>query len=92
MKMLLNFVKTYFDENINMFEFWFLAIWTVIVLVLLSFKYGKVEISTSIITISDMIYIVLIIVIMPTIVGFNMRKTTSGVSEHRPSNDRQTPD
>ena len=22
MKMLLNFVKTYFDENINMFEFW----------------------------------------------------------------------
>ena len=89
MKILLNFVKTYFDENIN---FWFLAIWTAIVLVLLSFKYGKVEISTSIITISDMIYIVLIIVIMPARVGFNMRKTTSGVSEHRPSNDRQTPD
>ena len=90
MKMLLNFVKTYFDENINMFEFWFLAIWTAIVLVLLSFKYGKVEISTSIITISDMIYIVLVIVIMPAIVGFNMRKTMA--SKHRPSNDRQTPD
>ena len=87
MKILLNFVKTYFDENIN---FWFLAIWTAIVLVLLSFKYGKVEISTSIITISDMIYIVLVIVIMPAIVGFNMRKTMA--SEHRPSNDRQTPD
>jgi hypothetical protein len=74
MKTLLSFVKIYFDKNVNMFEFWFLAIWISLILAILSSDYGKTEVVEHTTTIKSMVEIIVVFVIMPAIVGFNMRK------------------
>lgn len=57
-----------------MLEFWFLAIWASIILVSLSSDYGKTEIREYTIDLHTMAEVVTAFVIMPAVIGFNMRK------------------